>query len=116
MKAELPEDISDTAFINQRVSVHDGLLLSGDDIRLVNKRDLGIRDDGGREKSMGMAAMAADYSADMEEAGRKALPDGTMIITVNREAGGVTAARTSELMELEGKNEIIVKRLCQGVA
>lgn len=84
MQSELTEDVADAAFINQRVALHDRRRLSGNDVRLVGKEDLGIRDDGRREECMCMSALAAGRPADMEDTGESALPDGTVIVTVYR--------------------------------
>ena len=74
--------MADTAFIHQRVAFHDCLCLSGDDIRLVGKGDLGIGDDGGRKKGMGVPALAAGHPADVENTGNTVVPDGAVVITV----------------------------------
>ena len=82
MHPEPAEDGADAAFVDQGVALHDRLRLSGDDIRLVGKGDLGIRDDGGRKKGMGMSALAACHPADVEGTGRAVLSEGTVIVTV----------------------------------
>lgn len=116
MQPEPAEDAADAAFINQRVALHDCLRLSGDDIRLVGKGNLGIRNDGGRKKGMGMSALAAYHPADVEDTKRAILSEGTVIVTVHRQAGAVPAAWAGELVELEGMDDIIIKILRDRVA
>jgi len=113
---KLAQDIADAAFVNQRAALHDRFPLSCDDAGLVGKGDLGIRDDGGREECMGMPTLAAGHPADTEGTGKTALPDRAVIVTVDCEACTVPAARTGQLMKLEGMDDIIIKILRYGVA
>ena len=86
-----------------------------DDMHLVRSGDLRIRDDEGREKGVCpvafMAAETTDAQADEAIRGFQATP----VIAMYRKAGGMPAG-TCKLMELQGRNDVIVNILGQRVA
>lgn len=86
-----------------------------DDVGLVGSGYLGIRDNDGGEKRVGSAAFTAAETADTQADESVGGFETAQIIAVDRKAGGMPAG-TSELVELEGRNEVIVNVLSQRVA
>ena len=86
-----------------------------DDIRLVRSGDLGIRDNEGGEKCVCPAAFTAAETADAQADETVRGLQATLVIAMDRQAGGMPAC-TCELMELEGGKDIIINVLVQRVA
>lgn len=84
MQPELAPDVADAAFINQWVTLHDHLRLSGDHICLVSKGEMGIRYDGRQKEGMCMTTLAADHPANVKFTGRTVFADRAVIIAVYR--------------------------------
>lgn len=119
MAAVRAHDILDVVLIDTGNAVQKGterrlVLEKMDDIRLVRGGDLGIRDNEGGEECVCPAAFtaaeAADAQADETVRGLQA----TLVIAVDRKAGGMPAC-ACELMELEGGKDVIVNILVQRV-
>lgn len=81
-----------------------------DDIRLVRSGDLGIRDNEGGEKCVCPAAFTAAETADAQADKTVRGLQATLVIAMDRQAGGMPAC-TCELMELEGGKDIIINVL-----
>ena len=97
----------DAVFVNGRRFIHDlgiaaGIFITGDDAHLVCKRNLGVRDNGCKEQSKGFSTMAADYPADMEPHRVVFHFYAAVIASVDSKAGGMSAARACQLVELDG--------------
>lgn len=86
-----------------------------DDVSLVGSRYLGIRDNNGGEKRVGSAAFAAAETADAQADESVGGFETAQVIAVDRQAGGM-AAGTGELVELEGREDVIIDLLSQRVA
>ena len=114
------EDGFDIVFIDTWDAVQKGtescfVMEMADDASLVGSGDLGIRDNNGGEKSMGPAAFTAAETADAQADESVWGFETTQIITMDRQAGGMPAG-TSELVELEGREDVIIDLLSQRVA
>lgn len=82
---------------------------------LDRKRDLGIRDDWGKQEGMGMATGVTQDPCDPEKEDGIPLPELTGITPVPDEAAGM-AAGTRKQSQINRRNGIIIKFLRNGVA
>ena len=114
------EDGGDGVLIDERLAGEDlpvsgGVFISQGNGGLDREGDLGIRDDLGKEDGMGMAAGVTKDPGDPEQEDRIPLSDLAGIASIPDKAAGMSAG-TGEQGQINGRDDVIVKNLRNGVA
>lgn len=108
MLFKLAENGTHTAFINQRVALHDSCRAPRNDIGLVLKQGTGIRDDLRKQQGVGLAAFTADNSTDTKLHQFPILFYGPGISAIESHPCSFAAAWTGELVKLEAGNNVVI--------
>lgn len=120
MPAELPDDVLDVIFINQEIPLHDSFhrapaFVTAEDLQLIIKSHLRIRDKRGRDQRVGNPTLAAKdtLDRDVEKAGE--IFHTAVVVTIADQTA-LFAAGALNPMELKAVYSRIVRSLGKAIA